>query len=155
MRHMSGQQMIGNKNGLKLKDPIVRQQAYESYCAHLAKGKSKRSWVFEHPDHSCTWETLETYLKDETEFDPVKKKVALSQGFAKWEEVCEESANGKNQRANTASLQMVMRNKFGWDKIKPENSEHRGDISRIANGLRYSSTQQQAESSDSDIQQSD
>ena len=46
---------IGNKNGIKLKDPDIRRIAYQSYCDHLAKGKSKRSWYFEHPELTCTW----------------------------------------------------------------------------------------------------
>ena len=106
----------GNKNGLKLKDSEVRQLAYTQYCEHLAKGKSKRSWYFKHPQLSCTWETIEKYLLDEIEFDPIHKKIAEAQGFGYWEEVVEDSAIGKNQAANTASLQMVMRNKFAWDK---------------------------------------
>jgi len=107
---------VGNKNGTKLKDPDIRQLAYSQYCAHLAKGKSKRSWFFEHPEFRCTWETLEKYLDNEVEFDPLHKKIAETKGFAYWEEVVEDSAIGKNKDANTASLQMLMRNKYSWDK---------------------------------------
>lgn len=106
----------GNKNGIKLKDPNIRQLAYLQYCSHLARGKSKKSWYFEHPEFRCTWETLEKYLNDEVEFDPLHKKIAEVKGFAYWEEVVEDSAIGKNQNANTASLQMLMRNKYAWDK---------------------------------------
>lgn len=106
----------GNRNGIKLKDSEIRQLAYTQYCEHLAKGKSKRSWYFKHPQLSCTWETIEKYLLDEIEFDPIHKKIAEAQGFGFWEGVVEDSAIGKNQAANTASLQMVMRNKFSWDK---------------------------------------
>ena len=126
----------GNKYGLKLKDPALRQRAYDHYCAHLAKGKSKRSWVFEEDGHTCIWETFESYMENEAEFDPIKMKAALSMGFAKWEGVCEESADGKNQKANTASLQMIMRNKFGWDKSKPDTSEYKSDIRKLASGIR-------------------
>ena len=40
-----------------------------------------------------------------------------------WEKVVQESANGKNRKANTASLQMWMRNRFKWDRpdLRPEN----------------------------------
>jgi hypothetical protein len=118
--------MQGNENGTKLKDEDVRQQAYSQYCEHLAKGKSKRSWYFEHPTLTCTWETMEKYIENKTEFDPNKKKVAECRGFGTWEKIVEDSATGVNEKANTASLQMVMRNKFGWDKkeetqgIEPE-----------------------------------
>jgi len=106
----------GNKNGTKIKDPDIRQEAYRQYCEHLAKGKSKRSWCFEHPELTCTWETFEKYLENEIEFDPIKMKVALVRGFNKWEQIAEEGASGDNEKVNTACLQMVMRNKFGWDK---------------------------------------
>jgi len=106
----------GNKNGLKLKDPSIRQLAYAQYCEHLAKGKSKKSWYFEHPEFRCTWETIEKYLDDDIEFDPLHKKIAEAKGFAYWEGVVEDSATGKNKDANTASIQMLMRNKYAWDK---------------------------------------
>jgi hypothetical protein len=109
---------IGNQNGLKLKDPEIRQFAYSQYCEHLAKGKSKKSWYFDHPQLRCTWETMEKYLVDEVEFDPIHKRIAEAKGFAYWEGVIEGSATGKNKHANTASLQMLMRNKYGWDKLK-------------------------------------
>ena len=99
-----------NKNGVKLKDPDIRQTAYLQYCEHLAKGKSKKSWYFEHPEFRCTWETLEKYLDNEVEFDPIHKKISEAKGYAHWEAVVEDSAVGKNQQANTASLQMLMRN---------------------------------------------
>jgi hypothetical protein len=116
MKSKSNAAPKGNKYGLKLKDPDIRQIAYDDYCAHLAKGKSKRSWCFEHKDLTCTWETMEKYLKDETEFDPIKKHVAHTKGFKRWEGVVEDAAEGINKDANTASLQMLMRNKYGWDK---------------------------------------
>ena len=106
----------GNKNGLKLKDGDVRQKAYQDYCDHLAKGKTKRSWYFEHKDLTCTWETFEKYIKDNVEFDPIKMKIAKSKGLSVWEQHVEDAALGVNEKANTASLQMAMRNKFGWDK---------------------------------------
>lgn len=145
---------IGNKNGLKLKDAELRQQAFRQYCDHLANGKSKRSWYFEHPEHSCTWETIEKYLEDEVEFDPLHKKIAESKGYAKWEQVVEDSAIGINKDANTASLQMLMRNKFNWDKERSGNNEHRGDIGRLADALRVK-FEPQSEEGDSDEQSSD
>jgi hypothetical protein len=126
---------IGNKNGVKLKDPEVRQNAYKSYCEHLAKGKSKRSWCFEHPQLTCTWQTIEEYIKDEVEFNPIHIQTALSKGYAKWEQIVEDGAEGTNPDVNPACLQMVMRNKFGWDKQREGNNEHRGDIGRLADAL--------------------
>lgn len=118
-RNKKGHFAKGNKIGIKLKDKKIRQEGYLSYCAHIARGKSKKSWYFEHPDHSCTWQTMEKYILDEAEFNPIHKEIAWSKGYAKWEQVVEDSAEGKNKDANTASLQMLMRNKYEWDK---ENS---------------------------------
>lgn len=143
----------GNQYGVKLKNPTIRQQAYASYCQHIANGKSKRSWYFEHPEgYSCTWETMESYLQNAGEFDPIHKKIAECKGFAKWEQITEDSATGLNQTANTASLQMVMRNKFGWDKERIVNNEHRGDIGRLADALRREFEPSSA-GSDSELEQ--
>lgn len=144
----------GNKRGTKLKDPDVRQEAYKSYCEHLAKGKSKRSWFFEHPELTCTYQTMEDYIKDEREFSPIHMQTAMSKGYARWEQIVEDGAEGINQNVNPACLQMVMRNKFGWDKQREGNSEHRGDIGRLADALR-GKFEPSSEGSDSESDQSD
>lgn len=104
-----------NKSGVALKDKDLRQRAYKSFCDHLAKGKAIKSWWYEEGEYSCIWETMLSYMQDTIEFDPIQRKIADAKGYNEWEEISEQSAKGKN-RANTASLQMVMRNKFGWDK---------------------------------------
>ena len=129
---------IGNKNGIKLKSPDIRQRAYDSYCQHLSRGKSKKSWYFESDELTCCWQTMEEYLKNEVEFNPLHMKLALSKGYAKWEQIAEDGATGENPEVNPACLQMVMRNKFGWDRQREGNSEHRGDIGRLANEIRGS-----------------
>ncbi len=106
----------GNKWGVKIKDPVKRQLAYESFCEHLAKGKNIKSWWYDDNEVVCTWQTMLSYIKDVAEFDPAKRIVAESQGYNKWENVVEQSAEGKNKDCNTTSLQLLMRNKFGWDK---------------------------------------
>lgn len=106
----------GNKNATKLKTPELKVEAYQQYCAHLAKGKSKKSWYFEHPELELTAETMEKYISDNPiDFRPITREIAEIKGFAYWEEVVEQSARGENE-ANTASLQMLMRNKYKWDK---------------------------------------
>lgn len=113
----------GNKNALKLTTPELKKKAYQEYCNWIAQGKSPRSFTFEDADMSCTGETIQGYIKnDEVEFAPIHMKIAHAKAFAKWEQVVEDSATGVNQDANTASLQMLMRNKFGWDK-KEDTSE--------------------------------
>jgi len=106
----------GNKNAAMLEEKDIRQIAYKDYCNHIAAGKSKRSWFFEHKDLTCTFQTMEKHMQDRFEFDPKHMEVAEAQSFGFWENVVSESAIGINKDANTASLQMIMRNKFGWDK---------------------------------------
>jgi hypothetical protein len=108
---------IGNKYRLALDTPEIRQQAYLSFCSHLSKGKAVKSWSFKEDGYLCSWETMMKYIRENpNEFDPIHKTIADSDGYAHWEAIAESSASGQNKEANTASLQMIMRNKFGWDK---------------------------------------
>lgn len=107
----------GNKYALKLRTPEEKQAAYKSYCDHIAAGYAKKSWDYVTSEgKSLTWETMEKYLLDEREFDPYQKKRAEAQSLKKWETVLHSCADGTNEKANVAALQIIMRNKFGWDK---------------------------------------
>lgn len=107
----------GNRHPAKLTTDDLKIEAFNQFCDHLAQGKSKKSWYFEHPDLTCTWETMENYINSgDKVFDLNKIHIAVSKGYKNWEQVVEDSAKGKNTRANTATLQMLMRNKYGWDK---------------------------------------
>lgn len=106
----------GNLSAVKLKTDELKLKAYEAYCAHLAKGKSKKSFWYEEGDISAGWMTMEKYISESSVLNPNKKEKALANGLAVWEEICEDGAKGLNKDVNTATLQMVMRNKFGWDK---------------------------------------
>jgi len=112
----------GNDYAKKLKTAEIKKMAYEQYCNHLAQGKTKRSWYFEHPDLILGWESMEKYIAEDEDLDPIHKEVAWCKGYQKWENVVSDSAEGKNKNANTASLQMLMRNKYDWDK---ENSSEK------------------------------
>ncbi len=67
------------------------------------------------------------------EFPSIKRFIAETKGKKYYEGVCRASANGDNQKANTASLQMIMRNKYGWDK--PEKGD--GDKQVIVETTTY------------------
>lgn len=110
-----------HETNIKLNTPELKKEAFRQYLEHLSKGKHKKSWYFKHPTICLSWETMEKYIKNEPDiFDSEQIKQAMSAGYQKWEEIVESSAEGKNKDANTASLQMVMRNKFGWDKQDKE-----------------------------------
>lgn len=131
---MSGtsESMKGNKNGVKIKDPDLRQKAYKQFCDWLSRGKSPRSFTFEEGDLICTGETIESYIKEcPSEFSAIQRSASYAKGYALWEQVVEDSAIGKNQRANTASLQMTMRNKFKWD-----TKEHVANVEEKQTDLR-------------------
>jgi hypothetical protein len=114
----------GNQYHLALKDPEVRQKAYKSFCDHLAEGFSIKSWCYEdEKGNACTWQTMQTYIKDNpSEFNPVTQQVSQIKGYRFWESTVRDSATGKNKDASTASLQMIMRNKYGWDKEEKQAS---------------------------------
>lgn len=114
----------GNKYATKLTTDELKRMAYDQYCAHLAKGKITRSWYFEHPDLTLCGKRMEDLIKQNPQdFPAIKKDVAFAKGLKVWESVCEDSANGENRKANTASLQMIMRNKFGWDKEEKKDEQ--------------------------------
>jgi len=130
----------GNKRGLKIKDPDVRQEAYKEFCKWLAQGKSINSFTFEKGELKCVGKTVLSYMEQyPTEFPPINKEFAFCKGYAVWEDIAEKSATGENQKANTASLQMVMRNKFKWDAKTPATeSQEEGDL---GNAIREVSSQ--------------
>lgn len=117
----------GNQNGVKLKDPDLRQRAYDQYCKWLARGKSWKTFTFIEKDSNgglimCTGRTIESYLKEfPLEFPSIKKEIAFAQGYAHWEGVVDGSADGSNKDACTPSLNMLMRNKYDWDKETKES----------------------------------
>jgi hypothetical protein len=104
----------------KLNSDELKNEAYDQFCAHIASGHSVESWYFDHPDLTITYKTMLNYIKEYPElFPPAKKEMALAKSLRKWESVVHASADGTNTKASTASLQMLMRNKFGWDKPAP------------------------------------
>ncbi len=73
----------GNKYGIKLKDPELRQLAFKDYCAHRAAGRAHESWTFEHNGFTCHWQTMEKYMADEEEFNPNTKTGSIAKGYLK------------------------------------------------------------------------
>lgn len=114
----------GHKNARKLKTPDQMQKVYKSYCDHLAAGKVKKSWFYDDGKLTLTWETMEKYIAEEpSNFPPEKKAVAFAKGMQYWEGVVDNKAFGANKEADTATLQMLMRNKYGWDKEESQGKE--------------------------------
>jgi len=115
---------LGNQYGLALKDPEMRQRAYKSFCDHLSEGYSQDCWYFEEGDNLCCYKTMLSYIENNpTEFPAIQRDIAKTKGKKYYEGLCKASANGENTKANTASLQMIMRNKYGWDKPEKTDGE--------------------------------
>ena len=123
----------GNKNGVKLKDADVRQDAFNSFLDHIAKGNVKESWYYDQDGLTCVCDTMEQYIKDNPlEFPSTKVKAAYSKGYQHWEAVCNGSAAGANKKANVASLNMLMRNKFKWDQpVKQDAPATQSDVKEV------------------------
>lgn len=105
------------------KDPQVVIKAIHKFLEWLAMGKAVKSFAYKDETDICSWSTVVKYMKDKEflnkhglESLPEHKEYSKSMGYQIWEEECERSAKGENEKSNTASLQMIMRNKFGWDK---------------------------------------
>lgn len=121
---------MGNNNAKKLKTPELKKEAYRQYCEHLSKGKSKKSWCFEYEGIFLLWETMEKYIaEDPINFDPMKKRAAEIRGYNHWEDFTEECAKGQNKGVVPA-LQMIMRNKFGWDR-ETTITHHKAGVERL------------------------
>lgn len=124
----------GNKNGVKLKDPKIRQEAYRQYCAHIATGYPKEAFVFDHPTATVIWETLDKYIKDDpVEFNPVLMKAARSKRFKYWIDEGKKVLDGTYNRGSPVVWQTIMRNIFrdiGWDqdKVNEALEDHRAQF---------------------------
>lgn len=124
-----------NKSAVKLATDDLITEAFQDYCDHLRGGWTKGSWSFHKNGKAiCTHDTMDRYLEDRPDVcDSQQYKIAVAQGYKRWERVVNDSADGTNRKANTASLQMLMRNKFGWDA---KNSED-GNKEALSNLLKF------------------
>lgn len=121
-----------NKNGVKLKDPAIRQEAYRQYCAWIAQGKSKESFYFEHPEFTVCHKTIARYIDENpVEFPAIHKEIAECKSLEIWEQRGITMMLDKQVKSEPALFQMFMRNKFGWDREKRMISNSASDFRRI------------------------
>lgn len=137
------------KPEIKLKLPELRQEAFRQYCDHLSKGKTKKSWYFVSDGLTLTYETMETYIKDNPdEFSHSIKRIAELEGYRYWEDFCEK-ASQRLAKCECNVLGLIMRNKYGWDKRKEEiQDSDKENIEHQFNGVmnQISQAQKQAQS---------
>jgi hypothetical protein len=128
----------GNDNKLKLKKEVQQQIAYEAYCNWIASGKGRQGFVFECEDEetnkivTITWQTIENYIASKRfDLDPIHKEKAENFSYQVWENVGVEMMQGKVDKCQPAIYQMMMRNKFGWDKETRITHSHEPDAKRF------------------------
>lgn len=116
----------GNKNGTKLKDPNLRQEAYRQYCSYVAQGRSKEGWKFIHPTDplkSLTYKTMERYIDENPiEFPPILKELADADCFRFFEDEGFKLMRGQYRNGSPETWKTFMRNKFKWDKEMTEQT---------------------------------
>jgi hypothetical protein len=110
----------GNKSGVKLKEPEVRQEAYRQYCQHIAEGWPKEAFFFSHPNHSVCWKTMDRYIAENpSEFPPSLMADAKCKRYKHWMNEGKTLMQGGYKHGSPSVWQTIMRNIFkdiGWDK---------------------------------------
>lgn len=113
----------GNQNPRRLKTPEARKAAYSAFCDWLAMGKTPNSFYFELNGVYICGKTMLKYIEEfPDEFDLSIRDFSIAKGMAYWEGVVDDSARGDNQKASTASLNMLMRNKYDWDRPEQQSN---------------------------------
>ena len=106
----------GNKNAVKLKTQAQKDAVYKDYCDHLSKGGFHKAWSYNKGGLLLSWVSIETYLKNDPDFDPLQKIAAEASGLKYWIELGKSLMLGKVDKCQPAIYQIFMRNLFGWDK---------------------------------------
>lgn len=128
-RPQTSKTMMGNSNGTKLKEAAVRKEAYRQYCEWIASGKSYKSFVFDHPEFTVTYKTMERYIKESpSEFPPSQREMAEARSLEHWLTLGKSMMLGEVRGCQPAIFQMFMRNKFGWDKEDHSQNTHEADV---------------------------
>lgn len=111
---------MGNDHAKKLKDPNIRDQAYDEYCAHIAEGYPKEAFFFSHPTESISYKTMDKYIAECPEdFPPSKMEQAKSKRYQHWFGEGKTLMQGKYKNGSPVVWQTIMRNVFkneGWDR---------------------------------------
>lgn len=100
-----------------LKSPEVRKKVFKSFCEWMSEGKMKKSFYYDDGVTKISWQAMKRYIKLYPHDMPaVDLEIAIAQGVGYWEEEVGKAALGQNRKANFSCLQMILRNKCGWDR---------------------------------------
>ncbi len=142
-----------NTEAVKLNSDELIKEAFDSYCAHIAKGKVVNSWYFKKDGKLlCCYTTMERYVKNRPDVCcPTQYNASVSMGLGDWENVVDASAKGEGRKGNPATLQIVMRNKYGWDTKADEDKATEtamADLKALASAISSAREQRVEQSKD-------
>ncbi len=149
----------GNKNKIALKDPDVRQRAYESFCANISSGYPLKAWSFREGEFKCGWQTMLSYIERAVEFDldPFLKEEAHATSYRLWFDKGVALTDGHIKgNPSPTTWAVIMRNMFakdGWDKENQDSNVH-SKLERMVDGFRRE-FKQETEASNSHVGQKD
>lgn len=96
----------------------ICNEVYESFLTHISKGHSIDAFSYREENFSLSWQTLNEYIKKRPDlFNPDLMIEAKAIAKKYWENVCFQAARGEMKGHSPAVLQMIMRNKYDWDKV--------------------------------------
>lgn len=127
----------GNQYNKKLKSKEIKEKVYKDYCNHVAKGWSRKSWYYEKDGLTLSWETIESYIKNDEDFDPTHKQIAIAKALRLYEEWGKRMMMGDIKNPQPALFQIFMRNMFSWDKNtekKEQNKEGFNNWLKVVKG---------------------
>lgn len=126
---MGALEKVLNFKTAHFKDSAERQEAYRALCEGVKSGISVDAFRYAKGEKRVTGpRIIEWIAENPDEFDIALFQDAYCHAYEGWEKIVEQSARGENPDANTASLQMKMRNRFGWDKRKDEDEGKKIDL---------------------------
>lgn len=131
------QALQGNTNRLKIKSEALQQAAYTAYCAWLSMGRDKRGFVFDYEDEAgkqgcVTQQTIENYIKSQRfDLDSSQMDRAESLSYQVWEAAGIQMMKGEIEKCQPAIYQMMMRNKFGWDRDNKVSNVNESDAKKF------------------------
>lgn len=128
-----------NTDAVKLDSDELIKDAFDNYCSHISKGKVAASWYYKKDGKAiCCYSTIERYIKKRPDVcSPTQYNCAVAHGMGDWEIVVDGAARGENKKCNPAVLQIVMRNKYGWDTTDEtkELDQKIADLRALASAL--------------------
>lgn len=104
-----------------LKPLDMKQRAWIAYLAHLRMGYSREAFVYREGGNSftetCSYKTLDNLASENNpDFPKSQLDDAICDARLRYEKLGDDLLTGKIPNGNAAVFQIIMRNRFGYDK---------------------------------------